>query len=287
MPSLKDLKNRIGSVKKTRQITSAMKLVAGAKLRKATERAVSARPYQEKLVGVLERVGARAGDSFEDPLLEHRDEVKAIYVAILTTDRGLCGPFNNNLLRKTLDWLQKNKDEGLEIKIRVYGRKGKDFLTNRGWECESVLHWDKEPKLDLVRDLATTMSEGFSEEKWDQSWLVYNEFVNTMTQTTRFMRVIPLSLPEGAEESDALELRYEPSAEGLLGKLLPLYLRTVLLQAFLETDAGEQAAKLTAMDNATRNATDLIDNLTLQYNRARQAAITKEIIEIVSGAEAL
>jgi len=287
MPNLKDIKTRINSVKKTRQITAAMKLVAGAKLRKATERAISARPYQQRLGDVLGHVAAHAGEHYADPLLERREEVKAILVVILTSDKGLCGPFNGNLLRKTLDWLETKRDEeGVEIHLKVYGRKGADFLSHRAWDNDKVLQYLHTPRMDLVRALCTEMTSGFAEARFDEVWLAYNQFVNTMVQRPQITRVVPLALPE-AEEAAFVVHRYEPSAEGLLGRLLPLYLRTVVLQAFLETEAGEHAARMTAMDNATRNASELIDNLTLDYNRARQAAITKEIIEIVSGAEAL
>jgi F-type H+-transporting ATPase subunit gamma len=287
MPNLKDIKTRIGSVKKTRQITSAMKLVAGAKLRKATERALSARPYQQQLSDVLGRVAASAGEQHSDPLLERREEVKSILVVILTSDKGLCGPFNSNLLRRALRWMEQRRDEDeLEIHLKVYGRKGADFLSYRDWKNDSVLQWQHQPLMDLVRAVCTEMTGGFAEGRFDEVWLVYNQFVNTMVQRPQIERAVPLALPE-AEEAGFIDHRYEPSAEGLLGQLLPLYLRTVVLQAFLETEAGEHAARMTAMDNATRNASELIDNLTLDYNRARQAAITKEIIEIVSGAEAL
>ena len=285
MPNLRDIRTRITGIKKTRQITSAMKLVAGAKLRRATERAVSARPYQKKLGEVIARVAAKAGD-FHHPILERREHVKTVHITILTTDRGLCGPFNGTMLRRVHEWLKEKKAAGVDVKIRVYGRKGKEFLTNRGYQVDAITAYDKKPKLDLVRDLGTEVLGGFSEGRWDEVWLVYNEFVNVMTQRPKFMQIVPLALP--ADKGDGqLEHRYEPSAEELLTRLLPLYLRTIALQAFLETEAGEYAARMTAMDNATRNASDIIDNLTLQYNRARQAAITKEIIEIVSGAEAL
>ncbi|MBW1878413.1 MAG: ATP synthase F1 subunit gamma [Deltaproteobacteria bacterium] len=287
MPNLKDIKTRIGSVKKTRQITAAMKLVAGAKLRKATERALSARPYQQHLSDVLGRVAASAGEQYSDPLLERRDEVKSILVVILTSDKGLCGPFNSILLRHAVHWLQEWRDEdGVEIHLKVYGRKGVDFLTHRDWKNDKVLQYQQTPRMDLVRTLCTEMTSGFAEGRFDEVWLVYNQFVNTMIQRPQIARAVPLALPE-SEDAGFIDHRYEPSAEGLLGRLLPLYLRTVVLQAFLETEAGEHAARMTAMDNATRNASDLIDTLTLDYNRARQAAITSEIIEIVSGAEAL
>ena len=285
MPSLKDIRTRIGGVKKTRQITSAMKLVAAAKLRRATERALSARPYQKKLGEVMSSVAARA-EGFESPLMTKREQVKTIHVTLVTTDRGLCGPFNGTLLRHAYEWFQERKQPGVEVKIRVYGRRGRDFLVYRGWEVDAVVGYDRTPKMELVRDLGTEVIGGFLEGKWDEAWLFYNEYVNTITQRPKFVQIAPLVLPAGKTEGQT-DYAYEPNANELLTRLLPLYLRTTALQAFLESEAGENAARMTAMDNATRNATDIINALNLQYNRARQAAITKEIIEIVSGAEAL
>lgn len=287
MPSLKDIKTRISSVKKTKQITSAMNLVAGAKLRKATERAVNARPYQEKLSSVLGRVAGKAGEQFSDPLLEPRAEVKRIHVTILTSDRGLCGPFNNNLMRKTVTWLEGKRRSGIEFTLRAYGRKADDYLSNRGYDAKATTGYDKVPKMDLVRDLANELTDGFATGEFDEAWIIYNQFENVLVQTPTFEQVMPISVPETGGDDTLIDHRYEPDAGGLLSKLLPLYLRTLLLQSFLETEAGEHAARMTAMDNATRNASDLIDALTLQYNRARQAAITTELVEIVAGAEAL
>lgn len=289
--NLKDIKSRIDSVKKTRQITQAMKLVAGAKLKRATDAATNARPYQQQLAQVLGRVAARAGD-VEDPLLTTRDEVRRAKVVVLTTDKGLCGGFNNNLLRRALGWLHEKRAEGAELDLRVYGRRGVAFFAPRGFHPGStVVEWSAQPKMDLVRDLADDLVSGFLTGEHDEVWLVYNEFKSALTQTPRFFKLLPLSV-ERAEEAEAAlaagpEYRYEPAAPEILGALLPLYIRTLILQAFLETEAGEFASRMTAMDAATRNASDLIDNLTLDYNRARQAAITTELIEIVSGANAL
>lgn len=294
--NLKDIKSRITSVQKTRQITQAMKLVAGAKLKRATDAATNARPYQEQLAQVLGRVAARAssgGTELSLPLLTPREELKRARVVILTSDRGLCGAFNNNLLRRTLEFLESKRDAGIELDIKVYGRKGAAFLPSRGWSSEdAVLDWGNTPKMDLVRPLADDLVASFIEEQTDEVWLVYNEFVSTLTQRPRFFKLLPLEVdPEqvaaAAEQLEGGDYRFEPTAPEILGALLPLYLRTLILQAFLETEAGEYASRMTAMDAATRNASELIDSLTLEYNRARQAAITTEIIEIVSGAEAL
>lgn len=291
MANLKEIKRRIGTVKKTKQITSAMKLVAGAKLARATAAATGAKPYQEQLAGVLSRVAAYA-DGGEEPLLSSKPEVKKILVAVLTSDRGLCGGFNNTLLRRTMDWLEQQDARGATYDIVVYGRKGKAFLAYRKVAvADEVLNYGKQDKMELVRDLSDRMVSGFvSEDGYDEVYLVFNSFVNVLTQKPTFKRVLPLVIEAGEEDSsagDLGEMEFEPDATTLLGRLLPLFLRTLVLQAFLETEAGEQAARMTAMDNATRNAGDLVDALTLEYNRARQAAITKELIEIVSGAEAL
>lgn len=293
MANLKDIKTRITSVKKTKQITSAMKLVAGAKLRKATERATAARPYRAQLTDVLRRVAGRVGDTSEEPLLQARDEVSRVLVVIIATDRGLCGGFNNNLLRKTLPFLREKQAAGIEVELVTYGRKGAEYMQSRG-QTVATKHVDhsKEEVMDLVRPLTAKMVAGFTDGTYDEVYVVFNEFVNALVQTPTFERVLPIAIDaseqaEVTETTALLEYRYEPDAEGVLEALLPLYLRTVVLTSFLENEAGEHAARMTAMDNATRNASDLIDRLTLEFNRARQAAITTEITEIVSGAEAL
>lgn len=286
MPNLKEIKRRIDTVKSTKKITSAMKLVAGAKLRRATQAATQARPYQDKLSSVLTRVGALAEGS-EEPLLQVRDEVKKVLLVVLTTDRGLCGGFNNNLLRKSLYWMDDKRSEGVEVEIRVFGRKGRDFYKARAQAiADAQVNIGKTPRDELVRPLSHLLVSGFTGGEYDECYLVYNEFVNAITQVPTFKQVLPIAM-EGAEEAAGGDFDFEPGPEAVLTALLPLYLRTILLQGFLETDAGEHAARMTAMDNATSNASDLIGELTLVYNRARQAAITTEITEIVSGAEAL
>ena len=287
MPNLKDIKRRMGSVKKTRQITSAMKLVSGAKLRKATVAATSARPYKDKMQGVLVRVAGSAGADADSPLLKPVENPKSALLVIITTDRGLCGAFNNALLRRTEDFIGKQEKNGVSCDILVYGRKGRDYLKARKYSLlDAILDHTKKPKMDLVRELSTRVVSAFTAGDYDQIYLVSSEFVNVLVQRPQFQQVLPLSV-ETDDDEENVEYQYEPGPNEILGSLLPLYLRTLLLQGFLETEAGEHAARMTAMDNATRNASDLLDQLTLDYNRARQAAITSEIIEIVSGAEAL
>lgn len=287
MANLKEIKRRIGSVKKTRQITSAMKLVAGAKLRKATEAATRAKPYQEHLAQVLGRV-AGAADDLDEPLLKSPESVSRVLLVVLSTDRGLCGAFNNLLLRRTRDWIEAKQADGIEVECLVYGRKASDFFKyNRLESIDQVLNYAKSDKMEIVRDLTSRMRVGFTSGQYDEVWFISNVFVNTLVQTPTFSRVLPLTLEASEADHDGGQYEFEPEAETIVTRLLPLMLRTVVLQKFLETDAGEQAARMTAMDNATSNASDLIDQLTLDYNRARQAAITTEIIEIVSGAEAL
>ena len=291
MANLKEIKGRIASVKKTKQITSAMKLVAAAKLKRATAAALAAQPYRQQLAEVLGRVAGSTSEDDEEPLLQKRDSIKRVQAVILTSDKGLCGPFNNGLLRKFQPWYDERKALGQEVEIRVFGKKGREFLKNRGYDVtEAVVDYDKVAKMDLVRPLTDAMVAGFIDGQHDETVLIYNHFVNTLVQEPTFETVLPLTVEENDSDVDRLasgDYRYEPGAGEIIGNLLPLYLRTLVLQAFLETEAGDHAARMTAMDNATRNAGDLINDLTLEFNRARQAAITTEIIEITSGAAAL
>jgi len=289
MPNLKDIQTRIRSVKKTRQITAAMKLVASAKLKRATDAVNAARPYQQHLEKVLRKVAQSAGSDVDEPLLDTRADIERICVVVLTTDRGLCGGFNNNMIRQLQPWMQEKAAAGAEVYIRVYGRKGAGAFKRTDFtEEEPVVNWTNEPKMDVVSQIADTVTKDFIEGRVDQVYLVYNEFVNVLTQTPRYLQLLPIGVEDEDEEvAPGPEYRFEPTAPEIVSHLLPLYVRTVILQGLLETGAGSQAARMTAMDNATRNADDLINDLTLQFNRARQAAITTEIIEIVSGAQAL
>lgn len=292
MPSLRDIRRRINSVKSTRQITSAMKLVAGAKLRRATENAEAARPYQQTLSRVLQRVASAATD-LDEPLFQPHESIRKVDLLVFASDRGLCGGFNNNLLRFCERTIQSHVEQGRVVRIFTFGKKAKDYLTKRGYPVvESKLGLRSDDFVEVTRERGARMRAEYVDGSVDEVWLLFNQFKSVMTQKPTAVRLLPVSVQEatrgaGGETDAAADFDYEPDAGRILASLVPLYVETVTLQAFLETEAGEHAARMTAMDSATRNASELIDSLTLQYNRARQAAITKELIEIVSGADAL
>lgn len=285
MASLRDIRTRIASVKSTRQITSAMKMVAAAKLRRATEAATNARPYQQTLSATIQRVAAGAGD-IEHALLTSRPVVKNVMVVVVGTDRGLCAGFNSNRDRKVEEFVRSLRAEGKVVTTRTFGKKARDFLKNRGIESTNESGVINVRYQEVVAALSEVLTTGFEAGEFDEAYLCFNQFKSTLTQIPTIEKVLPLSITAAAD-SGSVDYKYEPDGASILGTLLPLYLRTILLQSFLETEAGEHASRMTAMDSATRNASDLIDRLTIEYNRSRQAAITRELIEIISGAEAL
>lgn len=287
MPSLRDIRRRIQSVKNTRQITRAMKLVAGAKLKKATDAAVAARPYQKTLQRTLERVVAAAGD-VEHPLLTVPANDQDVTVVLLSSDRGLCGPFNNNLCRNIQEQVDKLIAGGKNVSLVCFGRKGRGYFEKRGYRVLDATTGLSPAQFPAAADaLAARLVSELNQNAWSVAYLAYNEFQNVMSQKPAFQQLLPMRLDAAGEEGAGGDYLFEPAGDQILGELLPMALRTRIFQAFLENEAGEQAARMTAMDSATRNAGELIDKLTLNYNRARQAYITKELIEIVSGAEAL
>ncbi|MEC7949283.1 MAG: ATP synthase F1 subunit gamma [Myxococcota bacterium] len=292
MATLRDIRDRIGSVKNTRKITRAMKLVAGAKLARATQAAMAAKPYQDTLSRVLARVVDAAGD-VENPLLTRPENENDVLVVALSADRGLCGNFNSSINKATLTHIRALQAEGKNVRVICFGKKIWEFLKNRP-NIEIADHSiDVDPKRypDVADQLADRLVGELLSNGFSQCFLVYNEYISVMVQEARFDQILPMQIDagddDGEQEAGIAEYLYEPSGEEILGRLLPMALRGRVLQAFLETQAGEQAKRMTAMDAATRNASELISALTLDYNRARQAAITKELIEIVSGAEAL
>jgi len=293
MATLRDIRDRIKSVKNTRKITRAMKLVAGAKLNKATKAALEAQPFQRTLNRVLKRVVGAVGEEFEHPLLSQPANDTVVYIVTISADRGLCGNFNSMLNKAVLAECEKHKAAGKTVKVLAYGKKVRTFLSKRGWD---VIAGDEgiDPKdyAQHADDLAARLVADLNENAFSEAVLVFNQYKSIMVQESTADRVLPMALDEdsgekGEEAGPSIDYLFEPDGGDLLGRLLPMALRTRLFQAFLETQAGEQAKRMTAMDSATRNASELIDRLTLDYNRARQAAITKELIEIVSGAEAL
>ena len=285
MPSLKDLRNRINSVRSTRKITSAMKMVAAAKLRRAQDAIIHARPWADTLSHVLANVAART--EFSHPLLEAHEGDRT-WVVVISSDKGLCGSFNSNLLRSVERDLLSGRWP--EVELAVVGRKASDYFRSRRWPL--VLN-ERDTMSNLSASdgprLGQHFIETFTSGAVDSVWLAYNSFVNMIRQDVTVTRLLPIEPPPVAEDNDAsqVDYLYEPDARTLLAELLPRHVETQVQRALYDSAAAEQAARMTSMDAATRNAGEMIEALTLLYNRTRQAAITKELIEIVSGAQAL
>ena len=290
MASLKDLKTRINSVKSTQKITAAMKMVAAAKLRRAQEAAESGRPYANRMRRVTANLAAKADVTSAPALLVGNGKSATHLLVVISADRGLCGGFNGSITRQTRTEVTRLQDEGKTVKLLMVGRKsadalrreyGKQFIDSfEGIQGTSVSFSD-------VASLGDTIRTGFEAGDYDVCTMIYNKFVNAITQEISLTQLIPAET-NAVDDSDAnVNYEYEPEEDELLDSLLPRILSTQLYSALLESSAAELAARMTAMDNATRNAGDLIDRLTLVYNRTRQAAITSELIEIISGAEAV
>ncbi len=289
MPSLKDLKNRIESVKSTRKITKAMQMVAAAKLRRAQDAAEAARPYADKMADVVNGLAASVQGSDTAPKLltgTGRDQTQLLVV--MTAERGLCGGFNSSIAKAARARAQALLAEGKTVKILTVGRKGREQLK-RDFGDHFVGHVDlggvKRISYENAADIAKQLLDMFEAEDFDVATLFYNRFVSVISQVPTARQVIPAEIPEDAGPETLYD--YEPSEEAVLADLLPRSVTTQIFTALLENAASEQGARMSAMDNATRNAGDMIDRLTVEYNRSRQAAITKELIEIISGAEAL
>ena len=309
MPSLKAIRKRIGSVKNTQKITRAMKLVAAARLRRAQDAIVAARPYSLALERVVSELADRAGREAH-PLLADRTGRRA-QVVVMTSDRGLAGSFNTQVLRRTEVLLNEDLAEWDEVSLRLVGRKGNEYFKRRDVTIGSYTPASQQGgPLVLTRELANVVVGEFLEERVDRVYLIYSEFKSAMSQKPVVSQLLPIKprVPAEAhgvtprdpvsrsggdrsggegEGQRAGDFIYEPSKEELLEHLLPLYIQNGLYRASLESVASELGARMSAMDSATRNAGEMIDRLTLQYNRARQAAITKELLEIIGGAEAL
>ena len=291
MPSLKDLKNRIGSVKSTQKITSAMKMVAAAKLRKAQEQAIASRPYCSSMEKIVSSLASKLIDNALE-LLKGKKEIKKQLLVVFSADRGLCGGFNGSISRAVKLEVKKSKDLGIETKLLFVGRKSADTLKKDFQQhiVEIVTGNSTNPIYSDALSISSKIVDLYQRDEFGSCKIIFNKFVSAITQEVTLKSLIPIEtnnedVSNNNQVSSVYE--YEPSEEVILEELLNKNIATQLFSAQMESTASELAARMTAMDNATRNAGDLIDRLTLQYNRTRQAFITKELIEIISGAEAL
>lgn len=281
MPSLRDLRRRIRSIKSTQQITKAMKAVSAAKMRKAQEQVIAARPYARRMREVLSRVVVSAG-GVNLPLLEKREAKNVVFV-LVTADRGLCGGFNSNLIRRAIQEIRNFPNAS----VVCIGRKGRDFFRRRNFNIAGqYIGLGETVKFSQAGEIARLLIEKYVSGEFDVVYLVYSEFVNVMVQRPTMIRLLPVEPPAESGRAN-VDYIFEPSAEEVLKELLPLYVENMVFHGLLESKASEQSARMTAMESATKNAGDIIDRLTLAMNRARQTAITKEITEIVGGAAAL
>ena len=298
MASLKAIRKSISSVKSTQKITRAMKMVAGARLNRAQLRITELRPYALRTQEVLSEIVSRTREMADNeespaaaadllhPLLARREE-KRVLMLVLTSDRGLCGAFNANI-NKTAEREYKSRTEkGQEVKVIVVGRKGRDYLQRRDVPLEYIPNvWDK-LTFNTAKELGKKVLQPFLTDKVDAVYVVYNEFKSAMTQKVVAEQLVPVPPTADTDGVNAGEFIFEPSRPVLLDHLAPLYIDVSIMRALYESQASELGARMTAMDSATKNATEMIDKLTLQYNKARQAAITKELMEIIGGSEAI
>ncbi|MDD9828518.1 MAG: ATP synthase F1 subunit gamma [Deltaproteobacteria bacterium] len=299
MASLKDIKRRIGSVEKTQQITSAMRMVAAAKLRRAQDAIIAARPYAQKMFATLGEIGRRQKEA-DHPLLQEHAQARTLEVVVVTSDRGLCGAFNSNAIKRAEHEIAQRGPAFGQVVLSTAGRKARDYFQRRR---EIVQSFEGGAGTAAAAEIAEHLAGRYESGEIDGALVIYNEFVSALTQRPRADVLLPLSAErEIAESAESVEAaapaesesvggaapyEIEPSARGLLAVLVPQALEFAIYRALLENQAGEHAARMAAMESATRNTEELIRNLTLQFNRVRQAAITRELVEIVSGAEAL
>ncbi|CAN5296837.1 F0F1 ATP synthase subunit gamma [soil metagenome] len=295
MPSLKDIRGRIGSVRNIAQITRAMEMVAASRMKRAQDAILAARPYADELEGALSRVAGAAGLTEEiDPLLAVRP-IRRVAIIVITTDRGLAGSLNANATRSVLRWVARrasttNGDAPVEIEAITVGRKGRDALRRSGVPIAAhFAQLGDRPSFADVTPIARLVTEDFLAEKFDEIDIAYSTFVSTLAQKPEIDTILPVVRPEMADEHERTndEYLFEPSPEAVLRRLLPHYVAINIYRAVLENNASEQSARMIAMRNSTENANELIGDLTLVYNKTRQATITREMIEIASGAEAL
>ena len=292
MPNLKDLKNRIESVKSTRKITKAMQMVAAAKLRKAQDAAEQARPYAEKMSIVIEKLAFSTNSSSNSPLLVGNRKDKTHLIIVATSERGLCGAFNSSIVRLAKNHINHLISDGNHIKILTIGKKGREQLK-RDFGDYMIEHVDLSEIKKISYDNASNISDNiiskFFDNEFDIATIFYNQFESVISQIPQSSQLIPIKFKsdELTNDDNISNFVYEPDEQEIIEDLLPKAISTKVFTALLENGASEQGARMSAMDNATRNAGEMIDKLTIQFNRSRQAAITNELIEIISGAEAL
>ncbi len=293
MPSLLDIRRRVRAVKSTQQITKAMKMVAASKLRRAQERIQQARPYASQMLRVLNSLASRVDPAFH-PLLDERHTPRAggrALLFVITADRGLCGSFNTNVIKSSATFITESRDR--EVALGLVGRRGRDYFARRGFQVRyEQVNLFSTLKFEDARAMAKSAITAFMDGEVDSVYLVYNEFKSVMQQRVVVERLLPI--PRGAfaagnqpePGAPVVDYLYEPAPQDLLGHLIPNHVEVQIYRALLESAAAEHAARMTAMDAATRNSAEMIDQLTLYMNKVRQAAITREIIEVVSGAQA-
>ena len=291
MASLDDLKKRIASVKSTQKITKAMKMVAAAKLRRAQESAEKGRPYSEKMNNVILNLSNGISDKENAlKLLSGTGKNKVHLCVVMTSDRGLCGGFNTNIIKKAKSFFVKLSEEGKDLKIITVGSKGNDQLKRfYGDKIISNISFKESKNANYfdAEKVGKMVIEKFEAEEFDVCTIFYNQFKNVITQIPQAQQIIPLNTENSEENKSEDSYEFEPDEDEILRNLLPKNISTQIFKAMLENSASEQGSRMSAMDNATRNAGEMVDKLTIEYNRSRQAAITKELIEIISGAESL
>lgn len=290
MPALRDIRRKIEAVKRIGQITKAMNMVASAKLRTLQQRLEGFRPYRRKFEEVINNIlGGGSINIQRIPFLQKR-EVKKIGIILITADKGLCGAFNSNLIRETEKAINRFKKEGKEVELICVGKKGLTYFRKRITVREGYPDIMGKILMQDARKIARSAMMAYLEGEWDEVYVIYGYFINVVRQISKMEKVLPLSFEKSAEREEKIISSvyiYEPEEERLLSEILPLYINTLVFSAMLETAVSEQAARMTAMDNATKACGDMVKQLTLFYNKVRQASITKELMDIVGGAEAL
>lgn len=288
MPGIMDIKRQIKSVQNTQKITKAMKMVSAARMRKAEEAMVNARAYAGKINELVTNMAGRV-EPDSHPFLSQKDEVKNICLAIITSDRGLCGAFNSNVIKRTAAFVKEHKDKN--VKLVCIGKKGNDIFKNREIDILSkYVTFGGKVSYDEASEIGDKLVDYFMNEEVDEIYIIHNEFKTTSLQVAGVQKLLPLSIEAGKADTPAessVDYIYEPRAEALVKEILPRYINFTVYFSLIESIAGEHGARMLAMDNASRNAGELIGKLTLTFNKARQASITNEILDIVNGAEAL